>query len=99
MKPPRLSTSLFCSRMLAKVPRIITSWLPRREPYELKSPGSTPCSISHCPAGLSFLIAPAGEMWSVVIESPSTASTRAPSIGSTGSGSGGIPSKKVGRRT
>ncbi len=31
-------------RMLAKVPRIITSWLPRRAPKELKSRGATPCS-------------------------------------------------------
>ena len=73
--------------MFAKVPRIITSWLPRREPYELKSPGSTPFSINHSPAGLAFLIAPAGEMWSVVTESPRTARTRAPSIGSTSAGS------------
>ena len=39
------------------------------------------------PAGESFLIAPAGEMWSVVTESPSFSSTRAPSMSSTGSGS------------
>ena len=31
--------------MLAKVPRIMTSWLPRREPNELKSRRSTPFSI------------------------------------------------------
>jgi hypothetical protein len=31
--PPAVpGTSSFCRRMLAKVPRIITSWLPRREP-------------------------------------------------------------------
>ena len=31
-----------------------------------------------CPPGESFLIAPAGLMWSVVTESPSLSSTRAP---------------------
>ena len=38
-------------------------------------------------------IAPAGEMWSVVTESPSTASTRAPEISSTGAGVAAMPSK------
>ena len=32
VNPPLLSTRRFWSRMLAKVPRIITSWLPRRDP-------------------------------------------------------------------
>ena len=32
------------SRMFANVPRIITSWLPRRAPYELNSAGDTPSS-------------------------------------------------------
>ena len=31
-------------RMLANVPRIITSWLPRRAPYWLKSLSGTPCA-------------------------------------------------------
>src|SRR5512144_95432 len=48
-------------RMLAKVPRIITSWLPRRAPYELKSLRSTPCASSHFPAGLAAGMLPAGE--------------------------------------
>src|SRR2546430_10243929 len=52
--------------------------LPRRAPYVLKSGGFTPCSIRYRPAGLSVGIAPAGEMWSVVTESPTHASTRAP---------------------
>ena len=34
----------------------------------------TPLAIKYCPAG----IAPAGEMWSVVTESPTMTSTRAP---------------------
>ena len=34
-----------CSRTFANVPRTITSWLPRRAPYELKSARSTPCSV------------------------------------------------------
>src|SRR6185437_4032078 len=65
-------------RMLAKVPRTITSSLPRREPYELKSFGSTPRAIRYLPAGESFLIAPAGEMWSVVMESPAKPMQYAP---------------------
>ncbi|SKV37677.1 Uncharacterised protein [Mycobacteroides abscessus subsp. abscessus] len=36
---------------------------------------------------------PAGEMWSVVTESPSRASTRAPLMSVTGVGSSGMPSK------
>jgi hypothetical protein len=43
---------------------------------------------------------PAGEMWSVVIESPSLARTRAPVIGSAAAaGSSPIPSKNGGWRT
>ena len=45
------------------------------------------------------MIAPAGLMWSVVTESPSLSSTRAPSMSVTGSGSSGIPSKYGGLRT
>src|SRR5215831_16130057 len=56
-------------RMLANVPRIITSWLPRRVPYWLKSSGLTWWASRYFPAGESALIDPAGEMWSVVIES------------------------------
>jgi hypothetical protein len=41
----------------------------------------------------------AGEMWSVVTESPSSARTRAPLMSLTGSGSAGIPSKYGGLRT
>ncbi len=85
--------------MFANVPRIITSWLPRREPYELKSRGSTPCSIRYRPAGVDGGIEPAGEMWSVVTESPSMASTRAPTTSAGGSGSGCRPSKYGGSRT
>jgi hypothetical protein len=40
----------FLMRMLAKVPRIITSWLPRRVPYWLKSAGRT-LSVRYLPAG------------------------------------------------
>ena len=42
---------------------------------------------------------PAGEMWSVVTESPSFASTRAPSMSVTGAGLAGMPSKYGGLRT
>ena len=79
--------------MLANVPRIITSWLPRRAPYWLKSFGATPCACRYLPAGLSALMLPAGEMWSVVMLSPSTASTRAPAIGCGAGGSSVSPSK------
>ena len=51
------------------------------------------------PEGESGLIEPAGEMWSVVTESPSSARTRAPSKSLSGAGSLGRPSKKGGRRT
>ena len=46
-----------------------------------------------CPAGLSTLIEPAGEMWSVVIESPNIASGRAPTMSVGGSGVIVMPSK------
>ena len=85
--------SRFLSRTLAKVPRTITSWLPRREPYELKSLGSTPCAIRYPPAGLVLRIDPAGEMWSVVMLSPRQQSTRAPRMSAIGPGTGGMPSK------
>ena len=51
------------------------------------------------PAGLSALIEPAGLMWSVVTESPSLASTRAPAMSVTGDGSSCMPSKYGGLRT
>ncbi len=55
--------------------------------------------MRYVPAGESGLIAPAGEMWSVVIESPTFTSTR-PSITSEASvASGARPSKKGGSRT
>ena len=100
MTPPSVpGTSWFLSRMLANVPRIITSWLPRRAPYWLKSFGCTPRSWRYLPAGLSALMLPAGEMWSVVMLSPRTASTRAPEIGCGGGASRVSPSKYGGFRT
>ncbi len=81
-------------RMLPNVPRIITSWLPRRAPKVLNSATSTPWLRSQSAAGLSAGIMPAGEMWSVVTESPRTASTRAPRIGATGGIFLVSPSKK-----
>jgi hypothetical protein len=79
--------------MFANVPRIMTSWLPRRAPYELKSTGCTPCSTRYFAAGLVFEMLPAGEMWSVVTESPSSASTRAPLMSLTVPGVIVMPSK------
>ena len=100
MTPPSVpGASWLRRRMFANVPRIITSWLPRREPYELKSRGATPCSCRYAPAGPSRLIEPAGEMWSVVTLSPSSASTRAPRSSEISCGSAGMPSKYGGRRT
>src|SRR5215213_3344934 len=75
-------------RILPKVPRTITSWLPRRAPYWLNSAGSTPSSVSSQPAALLVEIEPAGEMWSVVIESASFRSTRAFSMSVGGGGVG-----------
>src|SRR5918998_2123350 len=98
--PPSVpGASWLRSRMLANVPRIITSWLPRRDPFELKSPRCTPCEVRYWPAGESGLIEPAGEMWSVVTESPSLASTRAPVMSLTGEGDWAMPSKYGGLRT
>jgi len=48
----------------------------------LKPLRSTPRSSRYLPAGLSTAIAPAGEIWSVVIESPKIARMRAPETGS-----------------
>jgi hypothetical protein len=45
------------------------------------------------------LIEPAGLMWSVVTESPSSASTLAPVMSVTGWGSAGMPSKYGALRT
>src|SRR3954453_19374529 len=97
--PSTPGTSWLRSRMLAKVPRIMTSWLPRRDPYELQSRLSTPCSERYLPAGESALIEPAGEMWSVVTESPSLARTRASVMSATGVGCSDMPSKYGGLRT
>ena len=66
--PSTPGTIWFLMRMLANVPRIMISWLPRRVPYWLKSITATPWSVRYLPAGEAALIEPAGEMWSVVIE-------------------------------
>ena len=58
-----------------------------------------PWESRYSAAGVPGLIAPAGEMWSVVTESPSSASTRAPEMSVTGSGSPFMPSKYGGLRT
>src|SRR5207244_857533 len=50
-------------------------------------------------AGESGQSAPAGEMWSVVTESPSITRQRAPAMSSTVPGSREMPSKYGGRRT
>ena len=74
VSPPSLPPSIsFLMRMLAKVPRIMTSWLPRRAPYWLKSAAATPRPCRYFAAGLVLAMPPAGLIWSVVIESPSSA--------------------------
>ncbi|MCY1226296.1 hypothetical protein D9M72_385230 [compost metagenome] len=60
---------------------------------------STPFASRYWPAGVSDLKEPAGEMWSVVTESPSLSSTRAPVMSVTGSGLAFMPSKYGGFRT
>src|SRR3979490_1615305 len=61
VKPPSTpGTIWFLMRILAKVPRIITSWLPRRVPYWLKSSGLTLWSMRYLPAGEATLIEPPG---------------------------------------
>ncbi len=93
MPPSTPGTISFLMRMLAKVPRIITSWLPRRLPYELKSLRATWWLSRYSPAGLSALIEPAGLMWSVVTESPRIASGLASTMSTIGTGSIVMPSK------
>src|SRR5690625_3922987 len=56
----------------------------------------TPFSCKYCPAGISFAIAPAGEIWSVVIESPKYPNTLKLSKGLIVSGSLDKPSKNGG---
>src|SRR4030042_2024026 len=77
--------------MFPTVPRVITRSFPRRLPKELKSRTGTPCSIRKRPAGPSAGIAPAGEMASVVTESPNRASTRARVTACSGGKSRGRP--------
>src|SRR5437868_8945926 len=91
--PSTPGTSRFLMRTFANVPRTITSWLPRRAPYELKSSGFTPREMRYFPAGLVGLIDPAGEMWSVVTESPNTARALAARMPVRWSGRGEKPSK------
>ena len=69
-----------------------------REPYELNSRCSTPRSTRYRPPGLSRLIEPAGEMWSVVTLSPTMTRQRAPVTSSTRPGASAPTSKYGGRR-
>ena len=93
MLPSAPFSMKFLMRMLANVPRIMISWLPRRVPYWLKSAGRTWCSLRNFPAGEVSLIEPAGEMWSVVILSPNIARIRASTTSTIGSGCFFMPSK------
>ena len=62
---------------LVNRPRSITSQLPRRDEKTLRSRGFSPRSVNQRPASPDAGIAPAGEMWSVVMSSPKTNSGRA----------------------
>jgi len=66
---PGFSTNLLTSLVLAKVPLAMTSSCPRRAPYELKSLASTPRLIRYFAVADDLEMLPAGDMWSVVIES------------------------------
>lgn len=67
---PTFSTSLLMILVFAKVPRAMISSFPLLLPYELKSSCLMFLSIKYLAAGEFFEILPAGEMWSVVMESP-----------------------------
>lgn len=82
--------------ILAKVPLAMIKSLPLLDPYELKSFLSMPLSFKNLPAGELTEIFPAGEIWSVVIESPNTARIFAFSIGFNFYTSLPDPSKKGG---
>ena len=78
---PCRSASRLRNRMLAKVPRIMTSWWPRRAPYGVEArAGATFRSWSQSPAGDHGAIEPAGLMWSVVRSPRGRRRTRAPTI-------------------
>ena len=94
---PTLSTILFTILTFAKVPRAITRSFPLLAPYELKSLGSTPRAVRNLAATEFLAILPAGEMWSVVTESPKRQRQWASLISSTGAGSAEIPWKNGGR--
>ena len=97
VQPPSVpGASWLRTRMLAKVPRVITRSLPRREPYELNMLRGTPAPRRYLPAGDSGSIDPAGEMWSVVTDWPSLARTRAPEIALIGAASAVRSTKKGG---
>ena len=60
----------FFKRILANVPLAIIRSLPLLAPYVLKSFFSIPRSFKNFAAGEFTEMFPAGEIWSVVIESP-----------------------------
>ncbi len=62
--------------------------------------GCTPCDTRYLAAGLVLAMSPAGEMWSVVTESPSSARQRARGdVGDRPCGVIVMPSKYGGLRT
>ena len=70
---PALSTILLTNLTLAKVPLAMISSLPLLAPYELKSLAYTPLLNKYLAAGEDLDMFPAGDIWSVVIESPKDA--------------------------
>ena len=92
--PFRAGDEQVASRTFANVPRIITSWLPRREPKRVESSRSTPCSIRYC-AGRASL-GGSTRPGRCGRSSPSRRRRRGsarPRCPSTGAGSGSCPSK------
>ena len=68
-------------RTLANVPRVMTAVVAAARAVAVEVPeGDAVARAGTWPAGELFLIAPAGEMWSVVTQSPKMPSARAPLI-------------------
>ena len=63
--------------ILENTPLIIISWFPRLAPYVLKSKLLIFFPFKYFEVNESNFILPAGDMWSVVIESPKSAITLA----------------------
>ena len=88
--------NLLTSLMLPNVPLAITASFPLLEPKLLKSLGLSPLLARYLAAGEFLGMEPAGEMWSVVTESPRLRRTWADLMGRLVGSSGVIPAKNGG---